>query len=233
MRKPLFSLVALLLLILAPARTGWASISCFDLERRVWYATEIVLGQQQGSDVKVLETWRGTLTPGTVVSHLDLPRMPLVVAKRWPRDEEPPVASVTGRRVVLFLKRLPERADPQPGREWVGADGWWVPAEAAAVWLEEGRAYAMQHGWSDEPLEMEPLSVEPNRHASEEDFKQAMHKLLAERDALADARTGQTCRSARTDDPRPLLGAAARSGRGLGAMRPGGGAGAQEFDPPG
>ena len=177
-----------MLLVASLAGPGWASVDGFQLEPRVWYATEIVLAEQQGSDVQVLETWRGTLTPGTVIARLDLPKMPLAVSKRWHTAEEPPVASVSGRRVVLFLKRLPERADPQPGREWVGADAWWVPAEAAAVWFEDGQAYAMQHGWSDEPLKMEPLDVEPNRHASEEDFKQAMHKLLAEKDALADAR---------------------------------------------
>ncbi len=34
---------------------------------------------------------------------------------------------------------------------------------------------------------MAALDVEPNKHASEQDFKRAMHKLLAEKDALADA----------------------------------------------
>ena len=147
--------------------------------------------QQRGDDVKVLETWRGTLTPGTVIARLDLPKMPMVVSKPWPAADEPPVASVSGRRVVLFLKRKPERADPEPRPpgDWVGADAWWVPVTAAAVWIEQGRAYAMQNVSSNDPLKMSALNVERNRnaHASEEDFKRAMHKLLAERDAMDDA----------------------------------------------
>ena len=191
MRTAICTFGGAMLLLASLAGAGWADTNGFRLELRVWYATEILRCEQQGSDVKVLETWRGTLTPGTVIARLDLPKMPMAVSKGWPTADQPPVRSVAGRRVVLFLKRMPERADPEPRPrgDWVGADAWWVPATAAAVWFEQGRAYAMQNVSSNDPLKMSALNVERNRnaHASEADFKRAMHKLLAEKDAMTDA----------------------------------------------
>jgi hypothetical protein len=125
----------------------------FDLEDCVWNATDIVIAAQEGrvgDSLTVLETWKGNQPKGTALNVAGLPTAPLQVPTISTGADASAVQTVTGDRIVLFLKPvgMPAAtpatvpATRPSSATWVGADSRQGEARVSAVWIEGDKAYA-------------------------------------------------------------------------------------------
>ena len=142
------SLLLVLLSLLAPAARAGIRPS-FNLEDVSWQATHILVvteGERIDGNVEVLESWKGGLTQGTVLripplaSYKD-PSRRVVAPWWWERIEsqDQPSLSVTGTRMVLFLR---EKEAGAAGRNrWMGASSY-GGMQVSVVWVEEDETYA-------------------------------------------------------------------------------------------
>jgi hypothetical protein len=178
---------AAVLLLALTGRSGAGIKPTFYHEQCAWNATDIFVASQQDKSVTVLETWQGNLAKGTVIQGLDLPAMPLEVSS-W--DAKAPRKTVSGKRVVLFLKHPDAEAGAAPAPEWVGA-GDCDRTNVSAVWIEAGQAYAIQQAINPGPQGLWPLDSSPPipwyAEPTEDGVKQATLEILAAKEALAKA----------------------------------------------
>ncbi len=187
-------LLALVLALAAESRADcWPS---FYLERCAWEATDIIVARQhrhglavlKTDEVTVVEAWKGNLAAGTVLRAIELPATPIKVGGvpgelvLGHGDDGLAPKTVTGERLVLFLKH-PAAEAGQPARsEWVGAgEGFGDDVEYSVVWLDEDIAYALVRG-------LRPLKLGSTEGTvGEGRLKQATLDVLAAKHALQDA----------------------------------------------
>lgn len=143
-------LITLLLITAAPSARAGIRPS-FHLPYCSWVASHVVVvteGEKIDGVLTVLESWKGDLTPGDVVSVPELAEFSsessrLVRKSYLAADAEPP-RHVTGDRMILFLKEKPrgESVGKEAARGRV-----WEPASSAgvnvsALWVEGDTTYA-------------------------------------------------------------------------------------------
>jgi hypothetical protein len=156
MLKSLRILLPLLALIWhTPAAFGFISAS-FIQDHCIWNATHIVVvteGEKIDGIVEVKESWRGDLEEGASITIPELAEF-APEEKRAIRkgifatfEEEPAmkVTHVTGKRMVLFLRKKEEKGGPgKPDKvTWKPANRSWGRMDVSVAWVEAGRVYAM------------------------------------------------------------------------------------------
>ena len=146
-RRNSFLLVLLSLL----ASTAWAKpLPSFDLWDVSWQATHILVvteGERIDGNVEVLASWKGDLPEGTVlrIPYLAVYKDPsrrVTAPWWWERTEgpdQPPSSSVTGSRMVLFLRET--KADGAERSRWMGASST-SGMNVSVVWIEKDESYA-------------------------------------------------------------------------------------------
>jgi hypothetical protein len=126
----------------------------FVLDYCTWHATHIVIateGDEIDGKLTVLESWKGDLQPGEVVSIPELaifkPQSSREV-KRGIFGSEKPKKYVTGSRMILFLRKLdrPVETLNEPVDKSHGSDRW-EPASrqgmnVSVLWIEGGQSFA-------------------------------------------------------------------------------------------
>lgn len=134
----------------------------FHLESSVWPATDIVLASQvdgAAGEVTVLETWKGTLTKGATIQVVGLPAAPIQISTRW--GNRPPPESVSGQRIVLFLKPATPKEGETPTTRPAGTlfegTASYGGAQVSAVWIEDTEPFAFVQRVNPGPTELHPL----------------------------------------------------------------------------
>jgi hypothetical protein len=141
----------LLLLLAAPAARAGIRPS-FNVESCAWFATHVVVvseGEKIDGSLTVLESWKGDLAPGEVISVPELAAFStkssrLIKRPFWDRSTEPQ-QYVTGDRMILFLKEKPraksEEDESVRVRSWASANRW-GDMNVSVLWVEGGQTYA-------------------------------------------------------------------------------------------
>jgi hypothetical protein len=144
-------LTILLLLLAAPAVRAGIRPS-FNIESSAWFATHVVVvteGEKIDGNLTVLESWKGDLAPGEVISVPELAAFSakasrLIRKPIWDRSTEPE-HYVTGDRMVLFLKEKPraktEGEESVRDRSWASANQW-GGMDVSVLWVEGEKTYA-------------------------------------------------------------------------------------------
>jgi hypothetical protein len=117
----------------------------FNLEACGWDASHIVVateGEAIDGKVAVLESWKGDLLPGEIISVPELasfkarsareinPGLPLL------KSDSAPKKYITGSRMILFLKKKATgKVEWEPASSWGGMN-------VSVLWIEGDRAYA-------------------------------------------------------------------------------------------
>ena len=177
-KQPLLVVAAVAWMLAMPGRSLARIEASFQWEECAWNATDIVVAEQKGKTVTVLETWKGSCAKGTSIHGLDLPDSPLEVAT-W--DKGGARKTVSGSRIVLFLKHAESNALPPAEEEMWSAASRFGGATVSAVWLEAGQAYSIQQPRNPGPAELWPLKQD------EAGFKRETQDILDARDALTKA----------------------------------------------
>jgi len=140
-------------------------IAPFDLEQSAWDATDIVVvtqGETLDGNCTVFETWKGSLPRD---NRLAIPALKYFAQPQTrviqpgissPREANLP-ASVSGTRLVLFLKRSTD--DPQ---KWEGTNDGEMLGTTSVVWIEDGKAFAGLQERNPGPLVLRPLRPHPD-----------------------------------------------------------------------
>ncbi len=162
--------------------TAAAIVPSFYLEGCAWNATDIVVaseGETIDGRLTVLEAWVGSLAPGAA---LHVPELAVFASEekrreRWWDPDRAHLTTVTGKRLVLFLKRETKPEDPQ-----------WAPAvpyggmDVSVCWIESGQAYGLVQI-------MNPGSAELTRLGqTEATIRATTRKLRADKAELARVR---------------------------------------------
>jgi hypothetical protein len=183
---------ALLVFSLLGVNTAEARIEpSFNVETATVEATHVVLvtqdAKREGS-FRVVESWKGDLKP-TAELHLKDFSLPEKARRIYgntliPTDVEPRL--VTGQRIVVFLYRS------------VGADGHEVwqaamctrfrngktsvrnpfPLVVSAIWIEAGKAYAVQQLKNPGPARMHPLWSAHEAELNEQQVKDDVLRIV-------------------------------------------------------
>ena len=137
MRRAFFGL-GMLFLAGAPAIASFQP--SFELEQCSKGATDIVLateGDRIDGELEVLETWRGGLKKGekVLIPALAMFEEPATRAIYDAPADESATKHVTGRRMVLFMRRS--------GSRWLAASDWGV-MRASVAWIESDTVYAFE-----------------------------------------------------------------------------------------
>ena len=129
----------------------------FHLQTSAWRATDIVVvteEKQIDGVVKVIESWKGDLKPGQVITLPELAEFKARDARvvhRWPPGKSSEY--VSGDRMILFLRdarKIASEPDEEDSRilESSRTPARWQAANSAAdeiqystVWIEKGKAY--------------------------------------------------------------------------------------------
>ncbi|HDZ39334.1 MAG TPA: hypothetical protein ENH62_13830 [Marinobacter sp.] len=163
----------------------------FSLNHSTWHATDIVVaseGDTVDGTVSVLEVWKGRLAPGKVLSIPALARFAKketrTVKPGWipvPRDDKATPVVLSGRRMVLFLKRATPVAakgkQPEPVR--------WAPTSlfggmhVSVVWIERGKTYSFVQIMNPGP------SMLTGGRRSEKEMKKSVSLIMQTQQALA------------------------------------------------
>lgn len=148
------------LALLAPAATARAEIlPSFEASTCTERATHIVVVNEKG---EVLESWRGDLVPGDRVPLAEMKiELEQVVTPPFGTKVEPGTPmKVTGKRLVLFLRRGGSMfGTGQEAGGW-GPAHWFSWFNASAVWVEDGRAFALHQWINPGPQTMAPTGTE-------------------------------------------------------------------------
>jgi hypothetical protein len=144
------------IILAAPAIVRAESLPSFSPDYCITAASHVVVVDNTG---KVLESWRGDLKPGDLLPlaefHLKLER-----EVGLPVREEGEPDRVTGKRLVLFLKR----GGPKPSGGQVA--GSWGPAhysgqlDVSMLWIEDRRAFALEQPGNPGPQMIWPEGTE-------------------------------------------------------------------------
>lgn len=147
--------LACLLIICTPAFGGIRP--SFQLKTSSWRATDIVVvteGKEIDGVVKVIETWKGDLKPGQVLTLPELAEFKTRNARlvhRWPTNESPEY--ISGATMILFLRdaKIPAEPDDEEdsrltdakrtGERWQAANPAGDEIKYSTVWIEKGKAY--------------------------------------------------------------------------------------------
>ncbi len=154
--------VALLLVSTADATA--AIMPSFSYESCSWKATHVVVvseGDKIDGEVEVLESWKGDLKKGDLVSVPELaafaPDKERVVSKgMFGRDKDKDLpASVSCSRMVLFLVRKQEKPDgDKPAKvTWLPAPRW-GGMKVSVAWVEGGKVFAFGQEINPGPQEL-------------------------------------------------------------------------------
>ena len=138
-----------LLILLTPCRVFGGVRTSFMLDYSSWHATDIVVVTSLGDDgnFEVLESWKGDLRPGAIMSIPDLAPKPDSLPIDWyPRERLPGGKAWTevpivlpGARIVLYLKDGAQSADSTgKSSHWL-ASNLFGDMKASAAWIH-GRA---------------------------------------------------------------------------------------------
>jgi hypothetical protein len=182
MTRFLFAALALL----APTAARAEMLPSFEAGPCTARATHIVVVSAKG---EVLESWRGDLVPGDRVPLADM-RIELEqeVSTIFGAKVEPGTPTkVTGKRLVLFLRRGGSKFGT--GQEVGG----WAPAHwfgwfnASAVWVEGERAFALQQWLNPGPQTMVPTGTEAELKKAVREHSAARAKDFAAARAEKDA----------------------------------------------
>jgi hypothetical protein len=140
-----------------PAAFGFISAS-FIQDHCIWNATHIVVvteGDKIDGIVEVKESWRGDLKEGASITIPELaefaPEEKRAVRKGLSaileEEQEPAmkVTHVTGKRMVLFLRKKEEKAGlgKQDKVTWELANRIWKRMDVSVAWVEAERMYAI------------------------------------------------------------------------------------------
>jgi hypothetical protein len=129
--------------MLGGAGAGHAAIRpSFRLDDVGWNATHVLVaseGESIDGTLTVIESWVGTVEPGTELhlSGLEVFAHPYLREIRSWGDARDKGKSVTGRRMIVFLKR-----DPAGGDAWLPA-AQWGGFKVSVCWIESGLAFGL------------------------------------------------------------------------------------------
>lgn len=165
-----------------------AELPSFNLPDCAWHATHVVVGtegEQIDGRCTVIESWKGNLKSGATVFIPELasfkPESTHTIDSWFTRQVPSSSRYVTGKRMVLFLKR----AD--------GASGKWQPAnrendmKVSVVWVEQGNTYAFVQVQNPGPSILVPLGRVYDPIGSEEETKTLASDMIRTQAALARA----------------------------------------------
>ena len=142
-----------IIVILSISSTQAAIRPSFEFDYSVCKATHIVLateGQSIDGRLKVLESWKGDMSPGSTILLPELAEFADEQQRRihwWGLDDlpEPYVRFVTGSRMMLFLVKNSDQQNlDKPvvnNKAWQSA-AYFGGLKVSAVWIEHGEAYA-------------------------------------------------------------------------------------------
>ncbi len=150
--------LALVLALAAPGAARAGSLPSFDARDCTNRASHIVVVNDKGA---VLESWRGDLAPGDRVP-LDAFDVALEHEIKPPFGEKlkDKPKKVTGKRLVVFLKRGGSRfGNGQEIGSWGAANGFgWFNASMA--WIEDGQAFGLVQWINPGPQVMSHVGTE-------------------------------------------------------------------------
>ena len=129
----------------------------FGIDDCTWHATHIVVateGDKIDGRLTVLESWRGDLRPGDVISIPELTSFKPQSSQEIKTDmlgikSDAPKSYVTGSRMILFLKKKdqsPEKSTnsankSQRSDHWAPAS-WWQSINVSVLWIEGDQSFA-------------------------------------------------------------------------------------------
>jgi hypothetical protein len=184
-RKP-FATLALLIVSGFPAGVLGRMLPSFNLEVNAWEATHIVVVTQRDDldvEVEILESWKGDLKTGDLISIPDLTRFVTEesreIKNRWfPAKGWP--AFVHGDRMILFLIEIKQEQPVGRARPSV-----WKPAGnemlISMAWVETGKAFGFVQHINPGPRELADLRT------TELQMKDQVSQLLHLKKTLEDA----------------------------------------------
>ena len=155
-----------IIVILSISSTQAAERPSFIFDYSVCKATHIVLateGQSIDGRMKVLESWKGDMSPGSTMLLPELAEFADEEQRRihwWGLDDlpEPYVRFVTGSRMMLFLVKNSDQQNlDKPvvnNKAWQSA-AYFGGLKVSAVWIEHGEAYAYQQTDNPGPSRLE------------------------------------------------------------------------------
>jgi len=137
-----------------------------------WYATYIVVVETTtiDGDFRVIESWKGDLSPGSrlIIPELIPPPASLPIYRyptQWTPQDRSGVAEriprqPAGSRMVLFLKRNTSSERDERKSEWSGSNGRndGDSLKISAVWIDGGTTYSFTQLWdTSEPIVLSVL----------------------------------------------------------------------------
>ena len=145
----------LLILFVCGSKANAGIRPSFGLDYCSWHATHIVVateGERIDGRLTVLESWKGDLSPGEVISISELATFKSpssrAIKAMFDRETKGPLKIVTGSRMILFLKK---ESEPVGNRRETYHDAaskfGWAPADKAGinvsvVWVEADQTFA-------------------------------------------------------------------------------------------
>jgi hypothetical protein len=171
------------ILFLSAIRASAGIRPSFCLEECGWHATDIVVAAQSAKPgtLTLIDVWKGDLKPGAAIRVADLQIAPITVA--IPFGIKPPVATVTGARFVLFLRRVAgfKSSLVPPALPAFTGIARFGGTQVSAVWIEQNRAYAFQQVMNPGPTELCALGQ------TETELRKQTLALLAAKNGLRQA----------------------------------------------
>jgi len=156
-----------LLLLFASGHLQAGIRPSFRLEATTWRATDIVVvteGDVIDGNLNVVETWKGTLSPGDAVSIKELGEFATTESRTvkppwsFKPEKEPPPVIVSGKKMVLFLRRsLTSPPDGTNKPVWEPASPF-KDMNTSVVWVEGQAAYSFQQLMHPGPSELTVLN---------------------------------------------------------------------------
>lgn len=182
------TLMAILAVLLATQVAEARIEPSFNPEQATWNATHVILVtpdiKREGA-LRIEESWKGDLKPNDEAPVRDtvLGSSSKII---WddiikPREVDP--KAVTNHRVVLFLTQKKGENDRVT---WESAVAWEMPGKQRAfetilstIWIEDGKAYAIQQMKNPGPSHMHPLGWHEVQHLDEHQLKDQVLQLVA------------------------------------------------------
>lgn len=163
------------LIVLALASPASAAIKMgYGTETCDFAATHVVVADDTG---KVLESWRGDLTPGTV---LPVAEFKLLQETEGGRRQKP-----DGKRLVLFLTKGGSQWNGRTVRGWSAAH-FVGRFNVSTAWVDGGKAYGLMQTTNPGPLEFVAVGTEAEVKAKVRATNDAAEVLFRKARAEAD-----------------------------------------------
>ena len=160
-----FLLPLLLVLANQSAVFAWVQPS-FGGHACTWDATHIVVvteGEKIDGVVEVLESWKGDLKKGDVITVPQLaafaPKEKRLIAEKLFQDERPGrLTHVTCSRIVLFLIKEEETDGAGALKvKWLPANLYWKKMDVSMLWVEQKQVYGFWQQENPGPSELIPF----------------------------------------------------------------------------